>query len=340
MATNVTSQQIERLPTPSRNFLDLAALAPGITVTEDRINGVSRTFSAGGQSANSANIFVDGTSLKNDLTAGGVTGQDASSGSPLPRNAIQEYRVISQNFKAEYQKSSSAIVTATTRSGTNVWTGNVLFGYQNKSFVALDSFQRANPSFTKPDYTRSLVGLSVGGPLQRDRLFFFGSYEGNYQNRTGLVNFAPPSGFAALDTVNLSQYNGNFGSPFRETLLFGKLNYAINPTSAAELSFSNRRRDRRAGLRHQQLSRAMCAFQDAVNFRQNVSVAQLRYNRFWGEWLNEAKVDYSRFRRNPSPNVSGIARPHLPVRQRRPRDRQQLRAPRTSSSGGWASGTT
>jgi len=304
VATNVTPQQIERLPTPSRNFLDLAALAPGVTVTEDRIDGTFRTFQAGGQSPNAVNIFVDGTSLKNDLTAGGVTGQDASRGNPFPRNAIQEYRVISQNFKAEYQKASSAIITATTRSGGNVWSGGALFGYQNKSLVALDTFQRATPGFAKPDYTRSLLGLSVSGPIQRDRLFFFGSYEGNYQNRTNLVNFAPPSGFPALDTVNLTQYNGNFTSPFRETQLFGKLNYAVNSNSSAELSFSNRHE---TDVRD--FGRFCCgvnAFQEAVNFRQDVSVAQLRYNRFWGEWLNEAKVDYSRFRRNPSPNTPGL----------------------------------
>ncbi|HEY6108175.1 MAG TPA: carboxypeptidase-like regulatory domain-containing protein, partial [Gemmatimonadales bacterium] len=305
VATNVTSQQIERLPTPSRNFLDLAALAPGLSVTEDRVNGIGfRTFSGTGQSANSSNIFVDGTSLKNDLTGGGVTGQDASRGNPFPRNAIQEYRVITQNFKAEYQKASSSIITATTRSGTNVWSGNVLFGYQNKSLVALDTFQRATPGFTKPDYSRSLLGVSVGGPLQRDRLFFFGSYEGNYQNRQNQVNFAPPTGFAALDTVNLTQYNGNFTSPFRETMLFGKLNYAINSNSSAELSVSHRRETdvRDFGV----FCCGMNSFQEAVNFRQNVSVAQLRYNRFWGTWLNEAKVDYSRFRRNPSPNEAGI----------------------------------
>src|SRR5256714_11237271 len=52
VATNVTQQQIERLPTASRNFLDLAALAPGVTISDDRINSVSRTFTAGGQSAN------------------------------------------------------------------------------------------------------------------------------------------------------------------------------------------------------------------------------------------------------------------------------------------------
>src|SRR6266704_3589233 len=107
VATNVTPQQIQQLPSPSRNFLDLAGLAPGVGVTEDRVNGTSRAFAGGGGSANQVNVFVDGSSLKNDLTAGGVAGQDASRGNPFPRNAVQEYRVISQHFKAEYQKSSS-----------------------------------------------------------------------------------------------------------------------------------------------------------------------------------------------------------------------------------------
>src|SRR5437899_282495 len=240
VATNVTPQQIERLPTSSRNFLDLAALAPGVTVSEDRVNGVGfRTFQAGGASPNQSNIFVDGTSLKNDLTAGGVTGQDASRGNPFPRNAIQEYRVITQNFKAEYQKASSAIITATTRSGSNTWSGNALFGYQNKDLVSLDTFQldqqKHNPAFTEPDFTRYVTSFSLGGPFIRNKLFFFGSYEGNYQNRSNLVQITPATGFTGIDTVNLTQYNGNFTSPFRETLLFGKLSYALNEKSSAEL---------------------------------------------------------------------------------------------------------
>src|SRR5438093_770359 len=313
VATNVTPQQIQQLPTPSRNFLDLAALAPGITVSEDRVNSIGfRTFSAGGGTANQVNVFVDGTSLKNDLTGGGVAGQDASRGNPFPRNAIQEYRVITQNFKAEYQKASSAIVTATTRSGTNNWTGDALFGYQNNGLVALDSFQRATVGFAKPSYTRSLAALSVGGPLQRDRLFFFGSYEGNYQNRTNLVSFdtsrgLPPTGaFPQLDTVNLSQYNGNFTSPFRETMVFGKLSYAASAHSSAELSVSTRHETDVRDFGSNNCPGAMCAFSEAVNFTQNVSVAQLRYNRFSGPWLNEAKIDYSRFQRNPGPDSPGL----------------------------------
>jgi len=306
VATNVTQAQIEKLPTASRNFLDLAALSPGITVTEDRVNGQFRTFSAGGQSANAVNLFIDGTSFKNDLTAGGVVGQDASRGNPFPRNAIQEYRVISQNFKAEYQKASSAIITATTKSGGNVWSGNALFGYQTKGMVALDTIQRrdkaANPTtFRKPDYKRTLAAVSVGGPIIKDKMHFFGSYEGNYQDRANRVNFAPtPTGFTALDTVNLGQYSGSFTSPFRETLLFGKLNYAATENSSAELSFSNRSETdvRDFGGNN--------AFQEAVDFAQNVAVAQLKYNYFMGPLLNESKIDYSNFRRHPKPNEPGL----------------------------------
>lgn len=306
VATNITQAQIEKLPTPSRNFLDLAALAPGVTVTEDRVAGNFRTFSAGGQGPGSVNLFIDGSSLKNDLTAGGVSGQDASRGNPFPRNAIQEYRVISQNFKAEYQKSSSAIITATTKSGTNVWGGNATFGYQNQSFVSLDSFQvkdkANNPNFTKPDYSRSLFALSVGGPIVKDKAFLFASYEGNYQNRNNRVAIAtPPSGFPALDSVNLTKYNGSFGSPFRESLLFAKLTYASSTSALTEFSFSNRHETdiRDFGGNN--------AFSTAVNYRQNVTIAQLKRSNYMGAWLNEAKIDYSNFRRNPSPNEPGMA---------------------------------
>jgi hypothetical protein len=316
VATNVTSDQITKLPSSSRNFLELAALAPGITVSEDRINATNfRTLQAGGQSASSVNLFVDGTSFKNDLTQGGIAGQDASRGNPFPQTAIKEYRVISQNFKAEYQKASSAVITATTQSGTNEWRGSVLAGYQNASMVQLDSFQRRDkhvadsiaakngtPStFSKPPYNRVLTAISGGGPLIRDKLHVFASYEGNIQNRSSRVDFpTPPTGFAALDTVNLRQYAGTFQSPFREDLIFAKLTNEINNRSSMELSFNNRHETdvRDFGLN--------TSYQAAVDFLQNVTVGQLKYNYFTGSWLDEAKVDVSRFQRNPGPFTPGI----------------------------------
>ena len=302
IATNVTQAQISKLPTPSRNFLDLAALAPGVTVTEDRVNGNTRTVSAGGQAPANVNLFIDGTSFKNELTQGGISGQDASRGNPFPRSAVQEYRVISQNFKAEYQNASSAVITATTKSGGNVWSGNALFAFQNKSMVQLDSFQRASKT-PKPDYKRTLSAFSFGGPIVKDKIHFFGSYEGNYQNRANAVNIsAIPTGFPALDSVNLRQYNGSFVSPFKENLFFGKLSDEINDKSSAELSFSNRHetdvRDFGGGT----------SYAAATNNHNYNTVVQLKHNYFTGPWLNESKIDFSRFHRGFSPNTSGDAR--------------------------------
>jgi hypothetical protein len=303
VATNVTPQQIQKLPTPSRNFLDLAQLAPGITVTEDRVDGKTRTVSAGGQAPSSVNLFIDGTSFKNDLTQGGIAGQDASRGNPFPRNAVDQYRVIGQNFKAEYQKASSAVITATTKSGGNEWSGNALFGFQNKGMVAKDSFQRANKNFKKPDYKRTLAALSFGGPIVKDKIHVFGSYEGNYQNRNATVNMpVPPSGFAALDTVNLTQYNGSFVVPFRETLLFGKLSDQINDKSSMEFSISNRHETDIADFGDKR------ALSYASNNHNYNTVAQLKHSYFTGPWLNEALVSYTHFHRGFGPDVPGA--PH------------------------------
>jgi hypothetical protein len=313
-ATNVNQQQIAKLPTPSRNFLDLAALAPGVSVTEDRVSTQFRTVSAGGQAPSSVNLFIDGTSFKNDLTQGGIVGQDASRGNPFPRNAVQEYRVIAQNFKAEYQKATSAVITATTKSGGNTWSGNALIGYQNASMVQLDTFQRkdkaaalkAGNPYPIPQYNRTLSAFSIGGPIVKDKIHFFGSYEGNIQNRSNRVNFlAPPAGYPALDTVNLLQYNGQFGSPFKESLWFGKLSAEINDKSSAELSFSNRHE---TDIRDFGLPNTSNAFQSASNNHNYNTAMQLKYNFFSGPWLNEALLSYVHFHRGFSPNTPGV--PH------------------------------
>src|SRR3989441_3859676 len=75
VATNVTQQQIKNLPSSSRNFLDLAVLAPGTGIQNDRLNGTARAFSAGGAGADQTNLFIDGASSKHGLIHGGPVGQ-------------------------------------------------------------------------------------------------------------------------------------------------------------------------------------------------------------------------------------------------------------------------
>ncbi len=103
---------------------------------------------------------------------------------------------MTQNFKAEYEKSSSAIITAVTKSGANDFHADGFAQYQDKSLVADDDCANTvngrcgtahNPNHEKPDYTRWQAGVSLGGPIMKDTLHFFGSWEYNDQNRANNV---------------------------------------------------------------------------------------------------------------------------------------------------------
>ena len=324
VATNVSQAQISKLPSSSRNFLELAGLAPGITVSEDRIGSQNfRTLQAGGQSASAINLFVDGTSFKNDLTGGGVAGQDASRGNPFPQSAIQEYRVISQNFKAEYQKASSAIITATTKSGTNEWTGSALVSYQNASMVSLDSFQRrdknaAPATFSKPPYNRTLTALSFGGPLIKDKLHMFASYEGNIQNRSNRVDFAtPPTGFPALDTVNLRQVQRHVRIALPRRPAVRQADQRDQRPLVGGGQLQQPARDRRARLRPQ--SRVWGGRVLSAERRRGAGQVQLLH----GAVAERGKDRFLADAAESEPEVPRHARAQLPVRERRSLHREQ-----------------
>jgi Carboxypeptidase regulatory-like domain/TonB dependent receptor/TonB-dependent Receptor Plug Domain len=311
VATNVTQAQIENLPTPSRNFLDLAQLAPGTRVSPDRVNGTSKTFAAGAQPAQNINVFVDGATYKNDVIPGGVAGQQDSRGNPFPRNAVQEFRITTSNFKAEYQKSSSAIISAVTRSGGNSWEGSSFVELQNQEFVALDTFARkdkqiadsiagatSQPStFIDPDYRRYLVGLSLGGPIVRDKLFFFGSYEGNYQNREGVTRF---TGDPTIWPAEIQALQGeSHTSPFRSNLFFGKLTYNRSERQRVELT---------GDVRHETDQRAFGgqfgdrqrSFEAAEDYKNTVYSGRVKHSFFGDEKVNEAQIGYQMYSYNPS----------------------------------------
>ncbi len=297
VATNVTQQQINNLPTPGRNMLDLAALAPGTRVAPDRLDGTSKTFAAGAQRSDQINVFVDGASYKNDIIQGGVAGQDASRGNPFPRNALQEFRITTSNFKAEYQKSSSAIITAVTKSGTNEWQANAFTEFLNESFVALDTFSRAakntNPNFKKPDFKRYLAGISAGGPIVKDKVFFFGSYEGNIQDREGTTRFNgnPANWPAGLAAINGEQHV----SPFRSHLGFAKVTYNPSERQSFEFTGDIRREsdERRFGGQFTGPEEARSTGED---FKSNVATGRIKHSLFGSGWTNEALASYQSFR--------------------------------------------
>jgi outer membrane receptor protein involved in Fe transport len=224
VSTNVTPQQIKELPQSSRNFLNFASLAPGVAVTADfgddtRYGGAM--FRSGGQDARQVNVFIDGLSFKNDILKGGAFMQDSSRGNPFPQDSISEFQVLTQNYKAEYERAAAAVINVSTKSGTNALHGDAFVDYQSRGMVAKTQFQSRTP-----DYHRYQWGVSAGGPFIQDKLFGFVSYEGNDQARFNNVLFghpstAPPEVLARF--AGLPQ--GDVEAPFDSTLIFTKLTF-------------------------------------------------------------------------------------------------------------------
>jgi len=300
VATNVSAEQISALPSVDRNFLALAQLAPGVRISGGRREATTKSFTAGALPAQNVNVFIDGASYKSDVLPSGVVGQDASRGNPFPQVAVQEFRVLTNNYKAEYQKSSSAIITATTKSGTNAWRGSALYAGQTKGFQALDEFQRRNKkradslgqNFVIPDFRRDQAALSLGGPLIKDKLFFFGAYEGNYQDRSNVVTFgAQASQFPAV----FGGKGGIFVSPFRSNLGIAKLNYQQNSKNAWELSYNLRTETDIRSFGGQ------TSFEAAENVKIDTHTGLAKHTFSSGNRLNEAMVSFQESKWNPVP---------------------------------------
>jgi hypothetical protein len=224
IATNVTQEQLQYLPQNTRNFLNMAALAPNMRVSDSETR---KEVTSGALPSQHINVFIDGVSYKNDLILGGVVGQDASRGSPFPQNAVQEFQVLTQNFKAEYEKASSAVITAITKSGSNRFSGDLFGFYQDSGLVQHEGVRLVDGVRTKiddleefgvpkPTYERWQWGTSLGGPIIRDRMQFFGSYEENRQDRDGTVAMGTVTGAPQAVLDRLRPFEGTFTSPFRE----------------------------------------------------------------------------------------------------------------------------
>jgi len=300
IGTNVTDDQIENLPQNNRNFLNFAALAPGIRVLQTEFR---QTFGGGGVGVNrdgdsfggpQVNVFIDGVSLRSNVNQGGIVGQDVSRGNPFSQLAVAEFRVLTSNFKAEYEDAGTSIITAITRSGTNEFHGEIFGTYQDESLIATDALvlqnRRNNPAgdFPEPELTRYQYGAALGGPIIRDNLFFFASYEANIQDRSSTV---VPGGSPALQAqipFDVNQFAGSFVSPFREHLGFAKLTWQAGEDHLVELSGSLRLETDLRGFGGQ------ASRERGESVDNDVYTGRLRWDWSGDGFLNEASVDYLR----------------------------------------------
>jgi len=201
---------------------------------------------------------------------------------------VQEFRVITQNFKAEYEQAGSAIITAVTRSGGNEFHGEIFGTYQNQDWISQDAFARrrgdANPELKKEQY-----GFALGGPIIRDRLNFFVTYERKDEARANSVFLNNPA-----YTTQFASELGTYAAPFEEDLLFGKLSWQINDRQKFEISGTYRSENDIRSFGGQN------AYSRAEQTNTDVRSINARHTFTGDRFLNEASYDYFSYTYNPT----------------------------------------
>lgn len=172
LGTTVTRESLDNLPLITRNFAGLATLAPGVT----GVGGGGVT--AQGQTDRSNSYMVDGVSNDQIVTAGNRGG--------FSLEAVREFAVMTNQFSAEYGLSSGAVFTVITRSGTNDLSGRLFAFHRGDALDAQNPFSNAQGSGKAP-FSQQRFGGFLGGPIVRDRLHYFGSYEGSRQRETAVI---------------------------------------------------------------------------------------------------------------------------------------------------------
>jgi carboxypeptidase family protein/TonB-dependent receptor-like protein len=181
VASLVDEKQIRDLPLNGRDFSQLTLLQPGIvsvpTTARSLDRGMGTQVSIAGARPNQISYLMDGT----DVNFQGNQSPGSAAGGMLGVETVREFQVLANNYSAEYGRSAGGVVSAVTRSGTNDLHGSAFEFFRND---ALDSKNYFDPKDEPiPPFTRNQPGFYVGGPLKRDRTFFFGSYEGLRQDK-------------------------------------------------------------------------------------------------------------------------------------------------------------
>jgi hypothetical protein len=218
----VNTQLIENLPLNSRNFQELASLVPGTSPspsydpTKKRIGGV--TFA--GATARGSTVSVDGGSYDDDVVGGPV--------GLIPEESIREFKVYTNRFSAEIGHAATGAISVVTKSGTNDVHGSFFSLFRDKSLNAKNFFETE-----KAPYDRQQVGGSFGGPIVKNRAFFFFSYERTNEDTSGFVQ----TGGLYPD------FEGSFPTPFDDTLALARGDFQINDNHSLSVRYSHQGND-------------------------------------------------------------------------------------------------
>ncbi len=221
----IQRQQIVSLPLNGRSYANLALLAPGVreSNTNSNIGGGGReaAFNVNGLRATFNNFLLDGV----DNNAYGTSNQSFSSQVvQVSPDAVAEFKVQTNTYSAEFGRSGGAVINASYRSGTNQFRGSAWAFNRNTIFNAVGFFKPIDGA--KPPLNRNQFGFTFGGPILKDRTFFFGDYEGFRQIQKNLVRSNLPTLTQRSGVLSVAVRNPVTGETFAAGTLISLTSFA------------------------------------------------------------------------------------------------------------------
>ena len=292
--------QIRQLPLEGRNVAGLLSLQPGVTfignVNADGGTTDYRNGSVNGGKSDQANITLDGVDVNDQQT-----GQSFNSVLRVTLDSVQEFRVVTTNPNAEQGRSSGAQISLVTKSGSNEWHGSAYEFHRNTIFSANDWFNNATGSYTpndlavqagqavvgqerapRPKLIRNVFGVSFGGPVMKDRLFFFLNYEGRRDSREQPVVRVVPGLDLRKGTFTFLQFTDSAHTATRVAKLDAAGVTALEPLhigpSAAVLAVFNQYPAPNDTTVGDGLNTFGFRFNSPIHLRWNTYIARMDYN--------------------------------------------------------------
>ena len=219
----ITRQKIQELPLNGRSFLQLAFLEPGVTANPGSTSQYNSLFSVSilGGDSNKTAITVDGGNIRNNIE--GNTGMNFS------QEVVEEFQLSSANFDLSTGITSVGSVNIVTRTGSNDMRGSAYFFFRNNDMAAYPALKR-DLLAPDPEFSRRNPGAWVGGPIRRDRLFFFGNYE--HTDQEGVVTFQP-------NLASASSLAGVFPNPYSGHLISMRVDWRANDNHTMFVRYSH-----------------------------------------------------------------------------------------------------
>jgi outer membrane receptor protein involved in Fe transport len=234
-STTVSERQVLELPVNGRNFLDFTLLTPGVVRDPTRTGDLS----FGGQRGTSNSLLIDGADSNNTFY-GQATGRTGTGRNPysFSEDAVQEFQVNTNSYAAEIGRAGGGVINTITKSGTNEFHGDVFEFYRDKSLNA-NSWDNNALGRPKRAYHYNQFGGNVGGPISKDKLFFFFDYDGQRNTTPNTVALGALP--AATDPLGLSvlpglqQYLVSYANSLNNDVYLGKIDW--NLTSTQHITF-------------------------------------------------------------------------------------------------------